>query len=125
MSEVALGTLYELNKGAFKDAKALNVKKEIKRLNKELFSFFANHSYFMLLCNDLKDYTVFALTSSAPRQVQINEAKEGLIDCLRNRGELLSIDKTEDGIAFEIWLRIEEEIYVYYFFPYDDAIIVC
>lgn len=125
MSEVALGTLYDLNKGALKDAKALNVKKEIKRLDKELFNFFANHSYFMLLCNDLKDYTVFALTSTAPRQVQIKEAKEGLIDCLKNRGELLSIEKTEDNIAFEIWLRIDEEIYAYYFFPYDDAIIVC
>ena len=38
---------------------------------------------------------------------------------------LLSFEKTEDGIAFEIWLRINEEIFVYYLFPYNEAVLVC
>ena len=44
-------------------------------------------------------------------------------ECLVNRGEIRGIDITKDKGAIEIWMSIEEESYVYYFFPYDTAII--
>lgn len=125
MSEVAMGTLYELNKSAMRASKTLDIKKTIKEKDKELFNFFATNKFAMLLCNEQKDYTVFAMISNQSRENQVATAKEELYTCLSNRGELLSFEKTEDGIAFEIWLRINEEIFVYYLFPYNEAVLIC
>lgn len=125
MSEVAMGTLYELNKSAMRASKTLDIKKTIKEKDKELFNFFATNKFAMLLCNEQKDYTVFAMISNQSRESQVATAKEELYTCLSNRGELLSFEKTEDGIAFEIWLRINEEIFVYYLFPYNEAVLIC
>ena len=33
------------------------------------------------------------------------------------------IDRTEDGVAIEIWISIDGESFVYYFFPYDAGVI--
>ena len=125
MSEVAMGTLYELNKSAMRASKTLDIKKTIKEKDKELFNFFATNKFAMLLCNEQKDYTVFAMISNQSRENQVATAKEELYTCLSNRGELLSFEKTEDGISFEIWLRINEEIFVYYLFPYNEAVLIC
>lgn len=125
MSEVAMGTLYELNKSAMRASKTLDIKKTIEEKDKELFNFFATNKFAMLLCNEQKDYTVFAMISNQSREGQVATAKEELYTCLSNRGELLSFEKTEDGIAFEIWLRINEEIFVYYLFPYNEAVLIC
>lgn len=125
MSEVAMGTLYELNKSAMRASKTLDIKKTIEEKDKELFNFFATNKFAMLLCNEQKDYTVFAMISNQSRKNQVATAKEELYTCLNNRGELLSFEKTEDGIAFEIWLRINKEIFVYYLFPYNEAVLIC
>ena len=125
MSEVAMGTLYELNKSAMRASKTLDIRETIKEKDRELFNFFATNKFAMLLCNEQKDYTVFAMISNQSREHQVATAKEELYTCLSNRGELLSFEKTEDGIAFEIWLRINEEIFVYYLFPYNEAVLIC
>jgi hypothetical protein len=125
MSEVAMGTLYELNKSAMRASKTLDIRETIKEKDRELFNFFATNKFAMLLCNEQKDYTVFAMISNQSRESQVATAKEELYTCLSNRGELLSFEKTEDGIAFEIWLRINEEIFVYYLFPYNEAVLIC
>lgn len=125
MSEVAMGTLYELNKSAMRASKTLDIRETIKEKDRELFNFFATNKFAMLLCNEQKDYTVFAMISNQSRENQVATAKEELYTCLSNRGELLSFEKTEDGIAFEIWLRINEEIFVYYLFPYNEAVLIC
>lgn len=125
MSEVAMGTLYELNKSAMRASKTLDIRETIKEQDRELFNFFATNKFAMLLCNEQKDYTVFAMISNQSRENQVATAKEELYTCLSNRGELLSFEKTEDEIAFEIWLRINEEIFVYYLFPYNEAVLIC
>ena len=79
-----------------------------------------NH-YYMLLCNDRKDYTVFHTTVLEDKHSVPNE----LMECLTNRGLIYGIDRTEDGVAIEIWLMIDNEPYCYYFFPYDEAIVEC
>ena len=38
-------------------------------------------------------------------------------------GDILSMEKTSDGEAFEIWLNINDEAFCYYFFPYDLGVI--
>ena len=49
MSEVAMGTLYELNKSAMRASKTLDIKKTIEEKDKELFNFFATNKYFTIL----------------------------------------------------------------------------
>lgn len=80
--------------------------------------------YAMLLCHEQRDYTVFNVVESPA------EAAEILFECLDNRGEIISIDRTEDEQAWEIWLRISDEEentkdYCYYLFSYDAAVIEC
>ena len=82
-----------------------------------------NNTYYMLLCNERKDYTVFKMNDK-DNDDSIREIVSILVDeCLRNRGEIRGIDLTKDKDAIEIWLIIEDEAYCYYFFPYDAAII--
>ena len=82
-----------------------------------------NNTYYMLLCNERKDYTVFKMNDK-DNDDSVREIVSILVDeCLRNRGEIRGIDLTKDKDAIEIWLIIEDEAYCYYFFPYDAAII--
>ena len=39
------------------------------------------------------------------------------------RSLIKGIDLTKNEQAIEIWLSIDEEAFVYYFFPYDNAVI--
>lgn len=122
MSEVAMGTLYDFNKGILANAESLNIQEAIDKQSENLTNFFTNGQYFMLLCNEQKDYTVLYLTTDK----KIENAKEELNICLSNRGELLSFELTSAKDAFEIWLRdLDGEIHVYYLFHYDNAVILC
>lgn len=123
MSDVTLGTLYDMNKEAMKKEKRLSSKEVEDVIKEKVVKFFSeNKTYFMLLCNDRKDYTVFKKASSSISQGEENFTKD-LKECLINRGKVISIDPTEDGVAFEIWLYIDGEAFCYYFFPYDEAVI--
>lgn len=125
MSDISLGTLYDVNKN-------LVLKNEIELTDgvlnskKEIITNFMrqmNNAYYMLLCNEKKDYTVFKMNDK-DNDDSIREIVSILVDeCLKNRGEIRGIDLTKDKDAIEIWLIIEDEAYCYYFFPYDAAII--
>ena len=82
--------------------------------------FYKNKMYFMLLCHDRRDYTLFRLV----KDKSFIEASAILRECLENRGRILDIEPTNDN-ALEIWLLIEDEAFCYYLFPYDEAIIEC
>ena len=120
-TKVGLGTVYDLNRAAMADWKPLSPAKEKKAVD-NLWNYFNTHhnKYFMMLCNELKDYTVFHYTT---------ENKKGfsdtIIECLKNRGNLISIDKASDGIAMELYIRYydDETIHCYFLFPYDEAIV--
>jgi hypothetical protein len=116
---LSAGNLYDINKNLVKDNVSPLTKEEIAD-KRQLILNFLTEMYYMLLCNDRKDYTVFRITESKEECVNI------LIDeCLKNRGEILSIEPTENKDAFEIWMKIENEAFCYYFFPYSQAIIEC
>ena len=127
-TEFALGTLYDLNKGLVQQNEVklsegvLNSKKEVIKN----FLVKTNNNYYMLLSNERKDYTIFTMGSNDGYTYEDKSKKlvSILVDeCLVNRGEIRGIDITKDKGAIEIWMSIEEESYVYYFFPYDTAII--
>lgn len=75
-------------------------------------------TYWMLLCRERNDYTVFCIKDS------MAELTEAIKDCLVNRGQVLDITKQEDG-NYEIWIRdyLTKENVVYYLFDYNSAII--
>ena len=121
-SKMTLGTLYDFNKQLMSQAKELrridfkDSLNEIKDFIKE-----KDNKYFMLLCKERSDYTVFVLFKNEDFDRQI--FKKELSECLTNRGQILSIEKTKDKQAYEIWIKIDEEAFVYYLFPYDLGVI--
>ena len=126
-----MGTVYDLNKQLVeKEEKALSNSK-LREKKKTIISFAekCKDVYFMLLCNERKDYTVFRKgfydeDIYTDDEHQLDEIVNILVDeCMMNRGEIRGIDLTKDKDAIEIWLIIEDEAYCYYFFPYDAAII--
>lgn len=124
MAEMNMGTLYDLNKNLVQknisalEEGVLNSKKEIIK------NFLRNtkDTYYMLLCHEQRDYTIFRIDTLEDNKY--NEMISILIDeCLKNRGIIKSIELTKDKQAIEIWLMIEEEAFVYYLFPYGEAVI--
>lgn len=119
-TDITLGTSYEINKNLVEKYEKALTEEEIKEKKFELLDFVITweDKYFMLLCKDRSDYTIFHLVDSQAELVDI------LVDeCLKNRGIIKGIDLTEDKCAIEIWLSIEGESYAYYFFPYEAAVI--
>lgn len=128
--EVAIGTLYEVNKTLIKQNEkklstaVLNSKKEIIKN----FIYKTNNNYYMLLCNEQKDYTVFDFKRDKDNYdwdtpICMDCARCLVDECLIPRGEIRGIDLTQTQDAIEIWMIIEDEAYVYYFFPYDNGVI--
>ena len=125
MSNVEMGTVYDLNKQLVQTTEKvispykLNEKKKlIKTFVRE-----CKDNYFMLLCNDRKDYTIFNCVSDKTED-KLDELANIFVDeCLKNRGQIKGIDLTEHKDAIEIWLSIDNEAFCYYFFPYDLGIV--
>ena len=130
---IAMGTLYDVNKNIVEKSIAALTTEEMQRKKDLIVDFIhqANNSYYMLLCNERKDYTIFHRNIEGDCfKDDAGKAEENieniLIDeCLPNRGYTKSIELTENKDAVEIWISIDEESYCYYFFPYDAAIIEC
>jgi hypothetical protein len=122
MSEVELGTVYEVAKSAAKLETPLTHTDLNKRL-REIKQFFLaqNDKYFMLLNRETYNFTLFNLGNKD--DITIKRIMEGLKECLNNRGNVISIDLTETKDAFEIWISADSEALVYYLFPYDTGVI--
>ena len=121
-SNITLGTAYEINKNLVEKYEKELTTKELQNKKTEIINFIqeTKGQYYMLLCNDKKDYTIFNILNKN----NIQEMTNILVDeCLVNRGTIKGIDLTKDKCAIEIWLSIENEAFCYYFFKYDDAVI--
>lgn len=122
MAEFDLGmNLYEFNKKGMDQLDPIDpisLFTQILDIAKDIFTTY-NAQYWMLLCNERKDYTVFNLINP-----DINTFASDIKETLDNRGQVLSIDKQEDG-NFEIWIRDfnTKENFVYYLFNYTYGVI--
>jgi hypothetical protein len=123
--EIEFGTLYDINKNIVKQNE-IKLSEGVLNSKKQIITDFikkCNNHYYMLLCNERKDYTVFRWVNIS-NDDDTKEIAQILVDeCLTNRGEIRGIDLTKTKDAIEIWMVIDDEAYVYYFFPYDNAII--
>lgn len=125
MGEVAIGTVYEMAKSAA-NAEIKMGKPALAQKKKVLTQFFENqqNKYFMLLCKEQSDYTIFRFLGNRHKEEESKEAAAILVDeCLMNRGDVIAIEEADIPCTFEIWLRIDGENYLYYLFPYDNAVI--
>lgn len=117
-------TLYDINKQMSKELPPLP-QLAIAAKQKELEDWFNLQldGYAMLLSNERHDYTIFHLYEEANPNPSAIAASE-LIGCLTDRGDIISIDKLEDD-NYEIWIRIDDEDFMYMLFPCDDFVIEC
>ena len=123
---ITLGNLYELNKQVLAKSNPLT-EEEINNIKPQIEEWFnwQIDGYAILLCRERYDFTIFHLYEKAnpnPPAVAVSE----LIETLNNRGQVLLIEKdTTNNKAWEIWIKIENEIFAYYLFNCDDWIIEC
>ena len=122
---LASTSVYEMNKQIVKQACKPLTHLEIAAIQPKVEDWFNMiiDTYAMLLCHERRDYTIFHLYETENPNPPAVAARE-LIGCLNDRGEILAIDKTDDG-AWEIWLNINDIPFCYYLFRYDDAVIEC
>lgn len=127
-STISLGSLYDVNKQLMEkepeiDDANLQLAKEHLRI------WLANNfkqKYFMLLCHELRDYTLFNLdktnTWAVAHYENIQFAASDIIECMINRGDLISIEDQPDN-TWEFWIRNREGCFAYYLFPYGEAVL--
>lgn len=120
-SNIQMGNMYDINKQAVLKEKPLTRTELKKKLREIKLDFLMKSSqYYMLLNRELYDFTLFNLTDKS--ELHVAFIVDGLRECLENRGLVISIDKNSDQ-AYEIWIKIDKEAYVYYLFSYDEGVI--
>jgi hypothetical protein len=124
MADIQAGTLYAMNQSIMQNQNPMT-KEERGSASKKIKAYFMENideKYFMLLCKELSDYTIFNISSTMNCGFATNEFNE----TINNRGEVLSIADAP-GNAFEIWIRMKDskEVHAYYLFPYKLGVIEC
>ena len=77
----------------------------------------------MLLCRERYDFTIFNF-NKGKTEFSLTHAIKDLEECLTNRGKIVSIEIVkENEIAYEIWLIVDDQAFVYYLFPYDIGVL--
>lgn len=118
---LSFGNVYDMNKqiiaqmSDFTTEKTLEAVQTIKNYDQQ----FSEAKFFMLLCNELKYYTVFVKDNGQ------YEMSEEVIACAAELGKLKSVELAENG-AVEIWVHPEDDDpHVLYFFNYDAGVVIC
>lgn len=131
MAEFTGNTLYEMNQQLMANEKKLSPAALLSKRRMVKHFFLTNLSqYFMLLCHDARDYTLFNDIGYNPfNAVSVEKTAKQftkeLFECLKNRGDILAIDKAkENPKALEIWIRTPEgQNLCYYIFDYTLGVI--
>jgi hypothetical protein len=125
MAELNLGNLYDFNKNAMSQIEPMDMIRLNLMLNSVADTMIdaceaCDHHYWMLLCHERRDYTMFNIIEATELEYIIRELRP----TLQNRGTILEIELQDTG-AYEIWIRdIEtQENFAYYLFPYDNGVI--
>ena len=123
MSEVNIGTVYECAKGLAAGVGPLSEDDFEEALTGiRRFLFVKQNKYYMLLNKERSDFTLFNLGDRdgiEMNRIVYTELKE----CIQNRGDIIAAGKTDDENAYEIWISINGEAFIYYLFPYDLGVI--
>jgi hypothetical protein len=122
MAEVTLGNLYELNKQAMLLEPVLDMVEKNDALEKIITEMIEQENVraWMCLNHERRDFTIF-LNCYKDKKLR-GQMKQDLREFIDNRGDLISIDKQDNG-AYEIWIKDNAECFCYIFFDYSNAII--
>lgn len=114
--------LYELNKAAYASFKPLDIF-TLNARKEEFEKFLAKGKYYMLLCNELKYYTVFV----KQKENNFHQIATEFISIVMELGEVLDIEYSKTMTAYEVWIRdkVTKEINMYALFNYDGGVIEC
>lgn len=111
--------MYDFNKANMAQIKPLDIiwfNQKCITTAKEIAN--AGTGYWMLLCRERYDFTVFHFSKS------VDDLADAINECLRNRGDVIDFVTRDDG-SYEIWIRDKKtkENFAYYLFDYNGAVI--
>ena len=112
-------SLYELNKSAVRQLPDYT-DKDFSAATERIEEYVKNDKFFMLLGREFNYYTLFMREPSMEETIS-----EAVIDCLKNIGPIKSIEQTQGESAIEIWVMVDDEPIVMYFFCYNEGVIIC
>lgn len=124
MADFSMGTLYGMNQNNMQKEPSIKPNTLKKLLKERLIPRVQNtdDSYYMMLCKELSDYTVFKFNNK--KEETLSTFIKDVQECVMNRGIPLAIDNfKEQDDALEIWIKIEDIPHMYYFFPCEPFII--
>lgn len=122
MTDISMGTLYDMNRAAIVGMPSLTGS-ELKKNLKKIKQFFLEKTdkYFMLLNRETYNFTLFNLGNK--NEIAMKQTIDDFKECLDNRGRIVSIEPDPAG-NYEIWIVDEDNgALVYYLFPYDLGVI--
>lgn len=110
-------TLYEINKQGYQTLPPMDeATLDIAQYNVCEFLRNCQTSWYMLLSNEKKDFTVFDNNVH-----NVNKLTTEIFDVIRERGTLKGVDIRNEDIDF--WIEINEEVFLYKLFSYDWGVI--
>lgn len=113
-------TVYDLNKQLVGQQPDLT-EEQIITGKQEMRKFIDSHGkYFMMLCKELSYYTVFIKDP-----LEFEDMTDAIVDCLTSIGNIKMIYPVEGGSAVCLWVASGNDVFMLYFFPYDEGVIVC
>lgn len=122
MADIAMTTMYEWNKNRIKALKGMSPYK-IDEHKKDVVNFMmdTSNSYYMLLCRERNDYTIFKTdTTLEGSKYNTNVI---LNEILPTRGTLKEIEKNDEQGTIEFWVENQDGVFLYLFFPCDTFVI--
>lgn len=113
-------SLYDINKQVISQLPVLT-EEQLQEKRQLINTYCANttSTFYMLLCRDINYYTVFCRDINGENDI----GKEVLL-CGTDLGLIKAIDLNEDDVI-EVWVECQGEVYVAFFFPYDNGVILC
>ena len=78
-----------------------------------------NNNYYLMLCRDYHYYTVFPYEP----KITADSFGKSVLDCLADVGKIKTLDQNEEQGAIEIWMSINDNIYMFYLFGYDAGVV--
>lgn len=117
-------TEYEINKMIIAQLPSMITDKQLTSAKELLKDFTHRHitsvGYYMLLCNDIRSYTVFEVCDEYEEKVE-----NIIIECLLNIGVIQQINYNENQTAIECWIKNEDGVFMFLLFDYEWGVITC
>lgn len=124
--DVSLGNVYDLNKDFVKQLKPMTDMEIAAMYDKVTAWMKSKYSYYTLMCREKYDFTVFHCNweyKTYTEKEMFDKTTKEIFDIAFSRGKIIEICQDERGTAYEFWLLIDDEVFLYLLFPYDAGVI--